>query len=98
MKNNVYYFICLQQLKGNSDSSLHAHSTGEESNSSDTGLSDRGGALGSGSGGGMDLVTPKSEPQDYANSEHQNSHNNSLVLDPSRTPNFPAALLGLQGI
>ncbi|RZF35932.1 hypothetical protein LSTR_LSTR008502 [Laodelphax striatellus] len=81
------------QLKG-SDSSMHAHSTGEESNSSDTGLSDRGGL---GSVGGMDLVTPKSEPQEYSN-DHHNSHNNSLILDPSRNPNFPAALLGLPGI
>lgn len=46
----------------------------------------------------MDLVTPKSEPQDYAGSDHQNNSHNSLVLDPSRTPNFPAALLGLQGL
>ncbi|XP_022197139.2 protein abrupt [Nilaparvata lugens] len=83
------------QLKG-SDSSMHAHSTGEESNSSDTALSDRGG-LGGGVGSGIDLVTPKSEPQEYS-SDHHNSHNNSLILDPSRNPNFPAALLGLPGI
>ncbi|XP_054281906.1 protein abrupt-like isoform X2 [Macrosteles quadrilineatus] len=89
------------QLKG-SDSSVHAQSTGEESNSSgDTGLSERGGNNPS-LPPGMDLVHPKSEPQDY--SEHSQQpptphHNNSLaVLDPSRTPNFPAALLGLQGL
>lgn len=87
------------QQKGNSDSSIHAHSTGEESNSSDTGLSERGGTTGgNGAGGGMDLVHPKTEPADYTNEHHHNTHNNALVLDPSRSSNFPAALLGLQGI
>lgn len=89
------------QLKGTSESSLHAHSTGEESNSSDTGLSERGvpTANNSNMGIGIDLVHPKTEPSDYSSNEHHhhNTHNNSLVLDPSRTPNFPAALLGLQG-
>ncbi|KAF6214987.1 hypothetical protein GE061_009735 [Apolygus lucorum] len=99
------------QMKGHSDSSVHAQSTGEESNSSDTGLSERGlgserdgrtptdrhpGDRGLMSGNGphsmADLITPKTEPSDYPS-----DHHNSLMMDPSRTPNFPAALLGLQG-
>lgn len=79
---------------------MHAHSTGEESNSSDTGLSERGGLGGGGPPPlppGLDLIHPKSEPQDYSEHPPTPHHNNSLVLDPSRTPNFPAALLGLQG-
>uniref|UniRef100_A0A1B6DZ51 BTB domain-containing protein n=2 Tax=Clastoptera arizonana TaxID=38151 RepID=A0A1B6DZ51_9HEMI len=89
------------QLKETSESSLHAHSTGEDSNSSDTGLSERGvpNTNNSNMSIGMDLVHPKTEPSDYSsNDHHHNTHNNSMVLDPSRTPNFPAALLGLQGI
>ncbi|CAH1389009.1 unnamed protein product [Nezara viridula] len=77
------------QLKGNSDSSVHAQSTGEESNSSDTGLSERG----NGPHSMADLIQPKTEPADYSHDHH----NNSMIMDPSRTPNFPAALLGLQG-
>ncbi|KAL1124655.1 hypothetical protein AAG570_001279 [Ranatra chinensis] len=83
-------------MKGNSDSSVHAHSTGEESNSSDTGLSERGlSSSGNGHHTMADLVHPKTEPADYTPEHHP--HNNSMVMDPSRTPNFPAALLGLQG-
>lgn len=69
--------------KGNSESSLAAHSTGEESNSSDTNLSDRGQM--------PDLAHLKSEPSDFSPTEGNNH------LD-SRTPSFPAALLGLQGL
>lgn len=76
--------------KGNSDSSLQAHSTGEESNSSDTNLSDRGPMT--------DLCHLKSEPSDYSpNNDEHPTHSGSNHLDPSRTPSFPAALLGLQG-
>ncbi|KAK6632036.1 hypothetical protein RUM44_007066 [Polyplax serrata] len=75
--------------KGNSDSSLQAHSTGEESNSSDTNLSDRGPA---------EMPHLKSEPSDYSPNDEHTPHNMSNHLDPSRTPSFPAALLGLQGL
>lgn len=86
-------------MKG-SDSSVHAQSTGEESNSSDTEMSERGGGVEANmpSQSTLDLVQPKSEPQEYLDhSPHTPHHNNSLVLDPTRTPTFPAALLGLQG-
>ncbi|XP_063242092.1 protein abrupt isoform X2 [Bacillus rossius redtenbacheri] len=87
------------QMKGNSDSSLQAHSTGEDSNSSDTAPSDRGGPL-------SDLpVHPKTEPGDYGMMEDQHPHhlhhhpgNGSLSLESPRTPTFPSALLGLPGI
>ncbi|KAL1458681.1 hypothetical protein WDU94_008811 [Cyamophila willieti] len=72
-----------------SDSSPNAHSSGEESNSSDTGLSERGGGLHHGGASMSDLMT-KSEAGDYA--DHMGG-----PMDPSR-PNFPAHLLGLQGI
>ncbi|XP_067001386.2 protein abrupt [Anabrus simplex] len=79
------------QNKGNSDSSLQAQSTGEDSNSSDTAMSDRGGRM-------SDLV-PKSEPNDYSTMDDSPHHGNgNLGLDAQRTPTFPAALLGLQGI
>lgn len=84
----------------NADSSVHisSHSTvddDEESNSgSDTGMSERG------ISGLADMVHPKSEPSDYS-LEDNNGHgpgNGSLTMDSHRSPNFPAALLGLQGI
>ncbi|XP_014249673.1 protein abrupt-like isoform X2 [Cimex lectularius] len=88
------------QPKGNSDSSVHAQSTGEESNSSDTGLSERGAVSDrglsistmNGPHSMADLIQPKTEPSEYGD------HHNSLVMDPNRTPNFSAALLGLQGL
>ncbi|XP_026292953.1 protein bric-a-brac 2 isoform X3 [Frankliniella occidentalis] len=82
----------------NADSSVHisSHSTvddDEESNSgSDTGMSERG------ISGLADMVHPKSEPSDYS-LEDNNGHgpgNGSLTMDSHRSPNFPAALLGLQ--
>ncbi|GLH00718.1 Protein abrupt [Gryllus bimaculatus] len=79
------------QSKGNSDSSLQAQSTGEDSNSSDTAASDRGGPM-------SDLVQPKSEPSDYSTMDDNHPGNGSMGLDHQRTPPFPAALLGLQGI
>ncbi|PSN37515.1 abrupt [Blattella germanica] len=79
------------QNKGNSDSSLQAQSTGEDSNSSDTAMSERGGPM-------ADLLRPKSEPNDYGSMDDNNHHhgNGNLGLDATRTPPFPAALLGLQ--
>ncbi|XP_044743050.1 protein abrupt [Chrysoperla carnea] len=77
--------------KGHSDSSLQAQSTGEDSNSSDTALSERGGP-----------VTPKAEPGDYSGmlDDHPllNSNGSSNMIDQPRTPTFPGALLGLQGL
>ncbi|CAG2053024.1 unnamed protein product [Timema podura] len=89
----------LADLKGNSDSSLQAHSTGEDSNSSDTAMSDRGGTM-------SDLmpILPKTEPNDYGSMEDNHHHhhhhpgNGNLGMDSPRTPSFPAALLSLQGI
>ncbi|XP_021935070.1 protein abrupt [Zootermopsis nevadensis] len=81
------------QNKGNSDSSLQAQSTGEDSNSSDTN-SERGPPIG-------DLIRPKLEPNDYSSVDDNHHHhgNGNLGLDPTRTPPFPAAaLLGLQNI
>ncbi|KAF2905772.1 hypothetical protein ILUMI_00402 [Ignelater luminosus] len=74
--------------KGQSDSSLQAQSTGEDSNSSDTALSDHG-----------DPVTPKTEPSEYPMLDDQHPFNtNGGLLDQPRTPTFPGALLGLQGL
>ncbi|KAK5646400.1 hypothetical protein RI129_004864 [Pyrocoelia pectoralis] len=74
--------------KGQSDSSLQAQSTGEDSNSSDTAPSDHG-----------DPVTPKTEPSDYPMLDDQHPFNtNGGLLDQPRTPTFPGALLGLQGL
>ena len=39
----------------------------------------------------------KSEPSDFSPNDDPPPHNMSNHLDPSRTPSFPAALLGLQG-
>ncbi|GLV42498.1 abrupt [Carabus blaptoides fortunei] len=80
--------------KGQSDSSLQAQSTGEDSNSSDTALSDRAGP-----------VTPKTEPTDYPMlDDHPLLNSNGggtapgggSMMDQART--FPGALLGLQGL
>ncbi|XP_018334623.1 protein abrupt-like [Agrilus planipennis] len=74
--------------KGQSDSSLQAQSTGEESNSSDTAMSDHG-----------DRVTPKTEPSDYPMLDDQHPYNtNGGLMDQHRAPSFPGALLGLQGL
>lgn len=75
--------------KGQSDSSLQAQSTGEDSNSSDTALSDRAGP-----------VTPKTEPSDYPMMDDHpllTSNGAASMMDQARTHNFPGALLGLQG-
>lgn len=88
MNSGVIGAFCVFQ-KGNSDSSLQAHSTGEESNSSDTNLSDRGPMA--------DLSHLKSEPSEFSPNDEHPPHGGSNHLDPSRTPSFPAALLSLQG-
>lgn len=77
--------------KGNSDSSILAQSTGEDSNSSDTAMSD--------AGHGDESVTPKTEPSDYPMlDDHHPFNSNGGIMDPSRTPGgFHNALLGLQG-
>nr|XP_018909633.1 PREDICTED: protein abrupt-like isoform X3 [Bemisia tabaci] len=72
-------------IKLTSESSLHAHSTGEDSNSSDTELSERGHSV---TGDGV-----KSEP----NSDF-NDHGSHPMDHARPPPNFPAALLGLQGL
>ncbi|RZC34474.1 hypothetical protein BDFB_003809, partial [Asbolus verrucosus] len=78
----------LTKEKGNSDSSLQAQSTGEDSNSSDTAMSDHG-----------DRVTPKTEPSDYPMlDDHHPFNTNGGLIDQTRTPTFPGALLGLQGL
>lgn len=74
----------ISQIKLTSESSLHAHSTGEDSNSSDTELSERGHSV---TGDGV-----KSEP----NSDF-NDHGSHPMDHARPPPNFPAALLGLQG-
>lgn len=75
----------------NSDNSLQAQSTGEDS-SSDAAMSDT----------EMDLPPrhapqPKLEPQDYCGDDGMMGHNGGM-MDQQRNPNFPGALLGLQGI
>lgn len=84
----MYCFILVfQERKGNSDSSLQAQSTGEDSNSSDTAMSEHG-----------DRVTPKTEPSDYPLlDEHHPFNTNGGLMDQPRTPTFPGALLGIQG-
>ncbi|XP_049815482.1 protein abrupt isoform X1 [Schistocerca nitens] len=83
------------QNKGTSESSLQAQSTGEDSNSSDTAMSDR--------GGHMTDIVPKTEPSEFGSADdnqqlHHHGNGNGIGLDTQRTPPFPAALLGLQGI
>lgn len=83
----VDFDLFLQERKGNSDSSLQAQSTGEDSNSSDTAMSEHG-----------DRVTPKTEPSDYPLlDEHHPFNTNGGLMDQPRTPTFPGALLGIQG-
>ncbi|XP_018561076.1 protein abrupt-like isoform X2 [Anoplophora glabripennis] len=80
----------LTKEKGNSDSSIQAQSTGEDSNSSDTAISEH----------VDEPVTPKTEPSDYPMlDDHHPFSTNGGIMDPSRTPGgFPGALLGLQGL
>ncbi|XP_060519051.1 protein abrupt isoform X4 [Cylas formicarius] len=74
--------------KSNSESPVQAQSTGDDSSSSDTAISDHG-----------DPVTPKTEPPDYPLlDEHNPFHTNGGLLDQTRPPSFPGALLGLQGL
>ncbi|KAI5743266.1 protein abrupt isoform X3 [Diaphorina citri] len=79
------------QKSGISDSSPNAHSTGEESNSSDTELSERGGGSMQHHHPGLSDLMSKSEQGDYAGSDHMGS------MDGARA-NFSASLLGLQGL
>lgn len=45
-----------------------------------------------------DPITPKTEPSDYPMmDDHLPFTSNGGHMDPSRTPTFPSALLGLQG-
>ncbi|KAL3283142.1 hypothetical protein HHI36_006296, partial [Cryptolaemus montrouzieri] len=77
-----------QKEKGNSESSIQAHSTGEESNSSDTAMSDH-----------NDPITPKTEISDYPMlDDHHPYNSNGGLMDQNRPPSFPGALLGLQGL
>ncbi|KAG5878843.1 hypothetical protein JTB14_018983 [Gonioctena quinquepunctata] len=82
--------LILTKEKGNSDSSIQAQSTGEDSNSSDTAMSEH----------GDEPVTPKTEPSDYPMlDDHHPFNTNGGIMDPSRTPGgFHNALLGLQGL
>lgn len=72
----------------NSESSLQAQSTGDDS-SSDTQISDH----------ERDPVTPKTEPSDYPlMDEHLPFNANGGLLDQGRTPPFAGALLNLPGL
>lgn len=79
-----------QKSSNNSRSPNPPQSNCEDSNSSDTALSEHGDG---------EPVTPKTEPSDYASlmDEHNPFHTNGGLLDQSRPPSFPGALLGLQG-
>lgn len=45
-----------------------------------------------------DPVTPKTEPSDYPMlDDHHPYSTNGGLIDQTRTPTFPGALLGLQG-
>lgn len=84
--------VCFQNKSAISDSSPPAHSSGDESNSSDTEMSERGGGMGSYQHhGALSDLMIKSESREYAGSEHMGP------LDGASRANFPAALLGLQG-
>lgn len=84
--------LCFQNKSAISDSSPPAHSSGDESNSSDTEMSERGGGMGSYQHhGALSDLMIKSESREYAGSEHMGP------LDGASRANFPAALLGLQG-
>ncbi|XP_060519049.1 protein abrupt isoform X2 [Cylas formicarius] len=78
-----------QALEGGTNAiAKEAQSTGDDSSSSDTAISDHG-----------DPVTPKTEPPDYPLlDEHNPFHTNGGLLDQTRPPSFPGALLGLQGL
>ncbi|XP_044752216.1 protein abrupt-like isoform X4 [Coccinella septempunctata] len=77
-----------KEQKMNSESSMQAHSTGEESNSSDTAMSDH-----------QDPITPKTEISDYPMlDDHHPYNSNGGLMDQSRQSSFPGALLGLQGL
>ncbi|CAG9771287.1 unnamed protein product [Ceutorhynchus assimilis] len=81
-----------EKSSNNSGSPDHPQSTCEDSNSSDTAMSEHGDG---------EPVTPKTEPSDYPNlmDEHNPFHTNGSIMDQSRPPSFPgAALLGLQGL
>ncbi|XP_074028739.1 BTB/POZ-zinc finger protein abrupt [Leptinotarsa decemlineata] len=82
--------LTLTKEKGHSDSSIQAQSTGEDSNSSDTAMSEH----------GDEPITPKTEPSDYPMLDnHHPFDTNGGIMDPSRTPSgFHNALLGLQGL
>ncbi|CAH0557638.1 unnamed protein product [Brassicogethes aeneus] len=76
--------------KEKSDSSLQAQSTGEDSNSSDTAMSEHG-------DDGPNNNT-KTEQSDYPMLDDHHPYNtNGGLMDQSRNP-FPGALLGLQGL
>ncbi|CAH1104871.1 unnamed protein product [Psylliodes chrysocephalus] len=76
--------------KMNSDSSIQAQSAGEDSNSSDTAMSDH----------GDEPATLKTEPSDYPLlDDHHPFSTNGGIMDPTRNPGgFHNALLGLQGL
>lgn len=85
MSFKCYYKVFFLQ-KINSDSSIQAQSTGEDSNSSDTAMSEH----------GDEPATPKTEPSDYPMlDDHHPFSTNGGLMDPTRAPGFP--LLGLQG-
>lgn len=79
--------VLLQKM--NSDSSIQAQSAGEDSNSSDTAMSDH----------GDEPATLKTEPSDYPLlDDHHPFSTNGGIMDPTRNPGgFHNALLGLQG-
>lgn len=82
-----YLYIQPLLQKINSESSMQAHSTGDESNSSDTAMSDH-----------HDTITPKTEISDYPMlDDHHPYSSNGGLMDQNRPPSFPGGLLGLQG-
>ncbi|KAF7271290.1 BTB/POZ-zinc finger protein abrupt isoform X2 [Rhynchophorus ferrugineus] len=78
----------LTKEKSNNNSES-PNQTCEDSNSSDTALSEHGDG---------EAVTPKTEPPDYSSmlEEHNPFHTNGGLMDQNRPPSFPGALLGLQ--
>ncbi|XP_077295263.1 BTB/POZ-zinc finger protein abrupt isoform X2 [Arctopsyche grandis] len=82
----------LNNMKLNSENSLQTQSTGEDS-SSDAAISDNESDLPP-----RHAPIPKQEPQDYSGEDMGMSGHNGSLLDPQRNPNFPGALLGLQGL
>ncbi|KAL1494715.1 hypothetical protein ABEB36_010267 [Hypothenemus hampei] len=84
--------ISLKEKSSNSSRSPNRpQSTCEDSTSSDTALSEHVDG---------DSITPKTETSDYPSlmDEHNPFHTNGGLLDQSRPPSFPGALLGLQGL